>query len=377
MELETEKFIKKHKDNWLDLLQQEPYTLKANEDDNYVLLKYDMINSDFTEEIVKECRGLIIDKHTLKAKALSFRKFFNVQEPLHDDIDWSSAYVQEKVDGSKMMVWFNEYTNDWQISTSGTLDSYKANVNDIGLTFGKLFEEGLKTIGKTKEDLYKVLDKRYCYTFELVSPKSRIVVPYKETKLYFIGLRNIETFKEESPDTKEEIIKLGIERPKQYPLKTLDDCIKATEKMGYDEEGFVVVDRNWDRVKIKSPAYVSIHKSKGNVVMMSNILEMFLANTLDDFISIFPEYKEYETTLKTNYYELEKTIKNALETLRNKKFENRKELALYITKNNPVISSALFYLYDNKDITFEEWFRKQSKNVQFTMLKLKEKETKE
>ena len=125
-----------------------------------------------------------------------------------------------------MMVWFNEYTNDWQISTSGTLDSYKANVNDVGLTFGKLFEEGLKTIGKTKEDLYKVLDKRYCYTFELVSPKSRIVVPYKETKLYFIGLRNIETFREESPDTKEEIIKLGIEKPRQYPLKTLDDCMK-------------------------------------------------------------------------------------------------------------------------------------------------------
>ena len=84
MELETEKFIKKHKDNWLDLLQQAPYNLKINEDDNYVLLKYDMINSDFTEEIVKECRGLIIDKYTLKATALSFRKFFNVQEPLHD-----------------------------------------------------------------------------------------------------------------------------------------------------------------------------------------------------------------------------------------------------------------------------------------------------
>ena len=146
--------------------------------------------------------------------------------------------------------------------------------------------------------------------------------------------------------------------------------------MGFDEEGFVVVDKNWDRVKIKSPAYVSIHKSKGNVVMMSNILEMFLTDALDDFISIFPEYKEYETTLKTNYYELEKTIKNTLEILRNKKFESRKEFALYITKNHPEISSALFYLYDNKDMTFEKWLRKQSKDTQFRMLKLKE-ETKE
>lgn len=133
--LEVEKFIQEHKEeNWLELLTQKPYCLKYNEDEDYLLLKYDMIESDFTQQIVKECRGLVIDKQTLTPKALSFFKFFNIQEPLHDEIDWRSARTQEKVDGAKILLWFNEYKNKWQISTSGMLDAFKANLNDIGET---------------------------------------------------------------------------------------------------------------------------------------------------------------------------------------------------------------------------------------------------
>ena len=98
--LKVEEFINQHKyEDWTSLLKQAPYFLKANEDADYILLKYDMVESDFTQDIVKECRGIIIDKHTLKAVALSFFKFFNIQEPLHDEIDWKSARVTEKIDG--------------------------------------------------------------------------------------------------------------------------------------------------------------------------------------------------------------------------------------------------------------------------------------
>ena len=45
--LEIEKFIQKN-ENWRELLQQPPYCLKIDEDEDYALIKYDMINSDFT-----------------------------------------------------------------------------------------------------------------------------------------------------------------------------------------------------------------------------------------------------------------------------------------------------------------------------------------
>lgn len=343
--LTIEKFIKEN-ENWKELIQQAPYFLKIDEDDDYILIKYDMVNSDFTQEIVNECRGIIIDKHTNKAHALSFKKFFNIQEELHADIDWKTARVQEKVDGSKILYWYNEYKNKWQVSTSGTLDAYKAQVNDSGITFGQLFDTALLNSIKAGitdfEKLHtfdEMLGKQYCYTFELVSPESRIVVPYKKTELYFIGVRNITDFKELRPT--QLVLSDLIKTPKSYPLHTLEDCLKATEKMGFDEEGFVVVDDNWNRVKIKSPQYVLAHFNRmNNGASYSRILEMIEHGSDKDFLKIYPEYTE----------KFDK-VKNAKESFFNKVLKSlydfdfigsRKEAAELINTKYKDISSFLF-----------------------------------
>ena len=74
----TIEFIKENNKDWKELLSQAPYSLIIKEDDSYYLLKYNQLESDMSNEIVKECRGLIIDKQTLIPKALSFLKFFNI-----------------------------------------------------------------------------------------------------------------------------------------------------------------------------------------------------------------------------------------------------------------------------------------------------------
>ena len=96
MKLKLIEFIKEHKDNWRELLKESPYCLTINEDDNYAIFKYSQVESDFNEQICRECRGLIIDKNTLEPTALSFIKFFNVQETFADTINWNKAKVQEK-----------------------------------------------------------------------------------------------------------------------------------------------------------------------------------------------------------------------------------------------------------------------------------------
>ena len=195
MKLKAIEFIKQNA-NWKELLSEAPYFLDIKEDEHYYMLKYNMINSDMSLEIVRDCRGLIIDKLTLDPVALSFRKFSNVQEPIHDDIDWNSAEVQEKIDGSKLLLFWNNYNSEWQLATSGMLDAYQANVNDLGTTFGSLFD---KAVDGLIENLYTHLNKNYCYTFELVSPESRIVIQYNKTDIYFIGVRNMETLDELDP----------------------------------------------------------------------------------------------------------------------------------------------------------------------------------
>lgn len=383
--LKVQEFIKKHK-NWKELLQKEPYNITIKEDEYYYLLKYEMIKSDMSLEIVRDCRGLIIDKKTLEPVALSFRKFSNIQEPIHDDIDWNSAVIQEKVDGSKMLLFWNKYKNEWQLSTSGTLNAYEAQVNDFGVTFGNLFDKALLnsiSVGITDcEKLHifdELLHKKYCYTFELVSPESRIVVPYNKTEIYFIGIRDMTTLQE--CDTEDNILSSIIKIPKRYPLKTLEDCLKATEAMGYDEEGFVVVDKDWHRVKIKSPAYVAVHSIRQNgTINLSSVLELIDNNKQDDYLSIFPEYKEYFDKVETSKERFIKGLKTAYNKLKemysNNKELTRKDYAIWIKNNYNDYSSFLFNCLinlenNNEDEIIKEYYSNLTNEKKLKYLKLK------
>ena len=46
-------------ENWREVLSNSPYNLIIKEEDGYVLLKYNQLNSDFANPIVRECRGSI------------------------------------------------------------------------------------------------------------------------------------------------------------------------------------------------------------------------------------------------------------------------------------------------------------------------------
>lgn len=352
MNLHVINFMKENED-WRDKLSQAPYCLTIREDNNFVLLKYDQIESDFHESIVRECRGLIIDKNTLEPVALSFYKFFNVQEPLADRIYWKDCRVQEKVDGSKMLVWYDKYKEDWRVSTSSLLDAKDAEVRDFNKTFYDIFVEALKNNGL--EDLSNLtfyMNKDYCYTFELVSPESRVVVPYKQTDLYFIGCRYVPSFEECNPD--EHGISEIIKRPKEYKLNSLNACLHATEKMGFDEEGFVVVDKYWNRIKVKSPAYVAVaHVRDNGVVNRDKILTIIEQGETDEFLGYFPEYKEYFDDLQNkrqqffdNLIDAVKDVDNILKANDITDTWTRKDYAQYILKHHNALSSFLFKFMD-------------------------------
>lgn len=378
--LKIEDFIMEHIcEDWVTLLTQSPYNLLKDEDNDYILFKYNLENSDFNEEIVREARGIVIDKHSLKAVALSFRKFWNVQEPYHDDIDWKNCRVQEKIDGSKILVWYDRRNRRWRLSTSGMLDAFKAEVNGFRTTYGELFSKALSNVNTDLETFYNCLKDSYCYTFELVSPESRIVVPYKKTRLYFIGLRDVTDMVELNPDLDVEVINLGLLRPREYNLCSLEDCMTATNKMGFDEEGFVVVDKEWRRVKIKSPAYVAAHYLRSNgVTSYSKVLDMVESGRDKQFLEVYPEYKdkfdEVREALKNFKNRLKQAIMNLQDNLTHMYNLDRKSLADYINTNNRDISGFLFKFIDTDlinlfiDIEWDKLF----KNKKLSYLGFKE-----
>lgn len=348
--LETIKFIRGNKD-WREKLKQPPYCISINEDENYALLKYSQTDSDFNETICRECRGLIIDLNTLIPKALSFYKFFNIGEEFADKIYWKDCRVTEKIDGTKILLWYDEYKHKWRISTSSMLDAKDAKVGDFGITFEDLFNKAvIENLGENiLQDFDSIFNRLNCYTFELVSPESRVVVPYKQTKLYFIGVRDTSTFKEMDIEFCDKILSL-FPTPKIYNLNTAKACLDNVEHMTYDHEGYVVVDKYFNRIKIKSPAYVQAHYLRNNgKVSKGKILEIIEKNEQDEFLAYFPEYKEYFDDIEDRYNKYREKASSAIARLNiqldaHREDWTRKEIAKYINENEKEYSALLFNL---------------------------------
>lgn len=328
--------------NWKKLLSEPPYCIKMQEDDNFILLKYDQINSDFSNDIVKECRGIILDKNNLKVVCFPFVKFFNVDEPNADNIDWNSARVQEKIDGSIMKLWY--YNEKWRLSTNGCINADNAELSfktNKYKTFGDLFWDIFD------KNILNRLNKNRTYMFELVSPYNRVVVEYNRLDLYHIGTRNNITMDELEED-------IGIKKPIQYKLNSEEEVKNAANKLKLDHEGYVVVDKYYHRVKIKSPLYVKAHYMVSSGFNANKIIDLIRENEQEEFLAYFPYYRPDITLMEDiiqNYIDkITNNWKDIIKFKRNNPI--RKDIASYILNKDKINSDVYFGLLDSKfDIT--------------------------
>jgi len=347
-ELKILSFIKNNS-NWEEILTKKPYSLNVSRENGFMLLKYNQIESDPKNEIVKEARGIIFHEEAHAPVCVPFFRFYNVQEDYADKIDWESAIIQEKIDGPILKVW--SYNSEWYLSTNGTINAFtcdlQSKIASSVSTFGELF---LKAVAlESLEDFAEKysLDKNYTYLFEIVSPYNRVVVPYSETQIFHIGTRNNVTLQEENID-------LGIQKPKTYNFSSLNDCINMAKELPFSEEGYVVVDKFWKRNKIKSPAYIAAHHLKNNGVISNyNIVELLMNGESVEFLAIYPEYKNDFDRVQEELNLLEMNLHAIDVCILSKKNLGRKEFAEVATKTK--YPDFAFQLYDSKISTSKEY----------------------
>ena len=138
--MELLNFMNAHLDDWEEILTAEPYCLKVSKSGPYVLLKYQQFISDMSYEICREARGAIFRKNNgdlWSPISVAMYKFFNAAEPLAAKIDWSTAVVQEKVDGSLIKFGYDWEEKHWLISTNGTIHAADAPA-DENYNYGNL-----------------------------------------------------------------------------------------------------------------------------------------------------------------------------------------------------------------------------------------------
>lgn len=278
------------------------FNLKSRDYENKILLKYDQLSSPTLMALpeVQECRGLILDKNDWSVMSLAFTKFFNSEEGNAVKIDWSTAHVLEKLDGSCIQVYYDKYKNTWFAGTTGTAEGEGEVNNKLGTTFNDLF-------WKTVKDKYNLdtnqLSTEFCYVFELTTPYNIVVKPHGESSASLLIIRNLSTLKELSRADVEMVgLTLGLPVVKAFDLNAKDvgTLLRTFENMVWSEEGYVVVDANFNRIKIKNPAYVAVHHLKGKTAE-HQIMVIIKANELEEFGATFPERIAEMNKLKTNY----------------------------------------------------------------------------
>lgn len=281
------------------------FKLKTRDYPSKILLKYDQLTSPTLMGLpeMQDCRGLVLELGTWKVMSLAFRKFFNSEEGNAAKIDWNTAHVLEKLDGTLIQVYWDWNDNKWYAGTTGTAEGEGEVNNKMGTTFNDLFWQ-------TMIDKYGLLvdklDKNLIYVFELTTPYNIVVKPHGESSATLLTARNRETLDELSWIELEAIVlKLGIPLVRKYDLNAnnVGVLLRTFENMIWHDEGYVVVDAEFNRIKIKNPAYVAVHHLKGKTAE-HNILTIVKSNEIEEFASTFPERKEELFKLKDNYDKL-------------------------------------------------------------------------
>ena len=360
-ELEIQKFIHEHAD-WEKLLAEKPYCLNISRDvvcgRDLIMLKYSQIDSDFGLNMVRECRGLILDSNSFEIVSYPFYKFGNYGEGYCPEIDWKSAHCLQKVDGSLIKI--VRLGKMLLVSTNGTIDAFKAPVAEqLGCkfkSFGDIVQYVLDCKGISCDDFVE----GFTYMFELVSPWTRVVIPYSKENLFFLGVRDNTSFKEQLPY--DHPFAEHFDTPKMYSLHSVDECLAAAKALPWDDEGYVVVDQHFNRVKIKSPAWLGVHHLKGENGVMSirRAIDIVRANEIDEICSYFEEFRDALVECKDRFCKAVADVEcrwiKFLEAEDAGQFSCRKDQALYIQKEFKQFSGIAFALLDGKVESVKAWF---------------------
>ena len=293
------------------------FELKSRDYNHKILLKYDQLSSAtlmaFPE--VQDCRGIVLEKNTWKVMSLAFRKFFNAEESNAAKIDWNTASVLEKLDGSMIQLYYDWIDSKWYAGTTGTANGEGEVNNQDGSTFNQLFWRTLENKYSFETDS---LNKDYIYVFELTTPYNIVVKPHGESSVTLLTVRDRVTLREKSMSELAVISEsLGVHLVKTFDMnvRNAGQLMSTFNGMPWSEEGYVVRDGNNNRIKVKNPAYVAVHHLKGKTAE-HNIMTIVKTNEIEEFAATFPERAEELYRLKENYNALLTKLNNAWEELK-------------------------------------------------------------
>lgn len=322
-------------------LAREPYNLfvRRAENDGRVLLKYSPA-SPKNDAICQECRGLILDaENNWEIVCRSFNRFFNAGEEEAAELT-GKIRVYEKVDGSICRFYY--FHGEWYCASMTGIDARNVWIDDKH-NFFDLVLRALNEYDLTWDDFVAGLDTEYCETYELATQDNIVVVPHEGYHLYYLGHRHLPSDEELFfPDDRTECCNV-------YNFSSLEEVQQAATFLGDNQEGFVVVDENWNRVKVKGDRYFKLHFMLNNG--KPDCLSLIFNDGKDEFLSYFPRFKKDFEEVEEKLADIEWYAELLRDTTSSIWDYSRRDFAESIDVIKP-FQSFIFRCYEDHSLTW-------------------------
>lgn len=295
-----------------------------HEYDSRVILNYNQLSSPKLNLIVKECRGLVLDRYNYDLIARAFPRFFNTGEclDLHSKFNWENCTSSEKVDGSLILTYM--YQGVPHLNTRASFGG--GTVGQSELSWRELFSEAQpnwREVQSANSDLTLV--------WELCSRENQVVRYYPKPIAYFLSAFSGEC--ELTIDEYDTIANYWIlNTPTQFKFHSqsaITQFLEATAKFEPTFEGIVVRDNSNLRMKVKSKSYLELHRTVNNHKLTTErIVAIILSMGADEFLTYYPDYTDLVRPIELKIEELRQNINEMWPQVIN--IANQKEFALAI-----------------------------------------------
>ncbi len=307
------------------------------------------VSEKYWNDFTLSARGLILDHYNKAIVARVMPKFFNWGEQSSDVPNIKDYLVQEKVDGSCIMMWW--YQGSWHFSTRGSFQSDQALIATQHFKDNPIPEEFLLT--------------GFTYIWELIGPSNRIVVPYQKDELVFLTAFQGGDGNEITPEGfkwRKEIIDSvpGYRTTKLYDFNHFDDILALAKTLEYTEEGWVLYSpQTGHRVKMKGDAYCALHRLVSRITPLG-VYDLIMSGAdLDETRQNLPEefQRDFDAIASILMDHVKYEIYSHKPLFESIKDLSRKDFALHIKETNRIQSlwqedtynmSLLFLMYDRK-----------------------------
>jgi len=356
-------------------------------------LNYDQIEAKESDLLAQECRGLILTTGKIisgevdengkpdRSKivpgptsilAFPMKRFFNHGQGSAAEINWSdpNLSVLEKLDGTLCIVYYDNIINSWCTATRSVPEADV--LLDNGLyTFRTLFEKALKETAQLDFDNFtKQLVKNNTYCFELTTPLNRIVVKYDDYRITLLSIRdNISG--EELNINKVALTGyfLGVKVVDSHAINKIAEILDWVSTLNpLEHEGVVILDSNFNRIKVKNANYVAFSKAR-DVLGSSerNCLELILSEKDDDVMAALPpEIVDNLLKIKSNVVKVFRDYDAKYIEIFNKSNDilpgDKKTFAITLQSYTELWQAPFFNMFSGKSKNMKEFITQSRKD---------------